>query len=354
LESDRNKKVKMKTGIGLRVIGIGMMILAGCVNADGEPAAEKPTPKPIPHIAISRGINLGNWLEAPQPGEWGVEIAPWHFTAIHEAGFDSVRIPVRFSAHANPQPPYTLDADFMVLVDDAVQQGLQNGLQVILDFHHYEEMMETPADHTERFLAIWQQLAERYREAPDTLYFELLNEPHGQLDANQWNELLAKAVAEIRVSNPERWIIVGGVDFNHVHSLDGLQLPEGERLIATFHYYEPFQFTHQGAPWVAGAEQWSGVQWTGTEEEKQAIVQMLDEALEWSQRHGIPLLMGEFGAITKADASSRQIWTAFAAEQAQRRGFGWIYWDLCGEFRVMDCESGDWDQPLLDALMITR
>ncbi len=214
--------------------------------------------------------------------------------------------------------------------------------------------MEAPAEHAERFLAIWQQLAERYREIPDTLYFELLNEPHGLLDANQWNELLAKAIEQIRVSNPERWIIVGGVDFNHIRSLDSLLLPEEERIIATFHFYEPFPFTHQGASWVAGADQWSGDEWTRTEEEKQAIVAMLDEAMEWSQRHGIALLMGEFGAITKADDSSRHRWTAFAVEQAQRRGIGWIYWDLCGEFRVMDCETGIWDQPLLDALITAR
>jgi endoglucanase len=331
-----------------------MMILAGCVNVDGEKATEEVTPKAIPPIAISRGINLGNWLEAPEPGEWGVTIEPRHFSAIREAGFDSVRIPVRFSAHASPNPPYALDPVFMELVDEAIQQGLQNGLQVILDFHHYDEIMEAPQEHTDRFLAIWQQLAERYREAPDNLYFELLNEPHGSMDNLRWNELLAKAIEEIRVSNPERWIIVGGIDFNHIRSLDGLVLPDDERIIATFHFYEPFEFTHQGAPWVANAAQWSGVQWTGKEEEKQAIEIVLDEAVEWSRRHGIPLTMGEFGAITKADESSRRSWSAFMADQARQRGIAWVYWDICGEFRAMDCETGIWDQPLLEALMATR
>lgn len=351
MENYHKKKVKSWPGLSLRLMGIGMLILAGCVNSYGEPAAAEPTPKPIPHIAISRGINLGNWLEAPNPGVWGVTIEPWHFTAIREAGFDSVRIPVRFSAHASPQPPYTLDADFMALVDESIQHGLDNGLQVILDFHHYEEMMEAPADHAERFLAIWQQLAARYREAPDALYFELLNEPHGRMAANQWNQLLAKAIAEIRISNPERWIIVGGVDFNHIRSLNALVLPDDERLIATFHFYEPFAFTHQGASWVAGAEEWIDVKWAGIEEEKRAIVTMMDEAMGWSQRYGIPLLLGEFGAIIGADASSRHNWTSFLVGEAQRHGIGWIYWDICGEFRVMDCESGNWDQPLLDALM---
>lgn len=354
MENHNNKKVESLPGLSLRLIGIGMIILAACADAGGEPAAAQHTPKAVPGIAISRGINLGNWLEAPTPGEWGVSIEPWHFSSIRQAGFDSVRIPVRFSAHASPHPPYSLDPVFMQLVDDAIQQGLRNGLNVILDFHHYEQIMEAPAEHTERFLAIWQQLAERYQEAPEPLYFELLNEPHGQMDENQWNELLAKAVKRIRISNPRRWIIAGGVDFNHIRSLDGLRLPDDNFLIATFHLYEPFEFTHQGASWVAGADQWARVQWAGTEEEKQVVEALLDEALDWSQRHGVPLLMGEFGAIVGVDDNSRRSWTAFAANQARQRGIAWIYWDCCGEFRAMDCVTGVWDQPLLDALIPSR
>ena len=327
------------------------MILTGCVNVNGEQAVEEATPKAIPPISISRGINLGNWLEAPEPGDWGVMIEPRHFSAIREAGFDSVRIPVRFSAHASAHPPYTLDPIFMDIVDEAIQQGLQNGLYVILDFHHYEEIMQAPQEQAERFLAIWRQLAERYHEADDNLYFELLNEPHGRMDDGCWNDLLAKAIGEIRVSNPERWIIVGGVDFNHIDALDEIVLLEDERIIATFHFYEPFKFSHQGASWVENAAQWSGVQWTGSEEEKQAIETVLDEATQWSRLHGMPWLMGEFGVIAKADETSRQRWSAFMADQARQRGIAWIYWDICGEFQVMDCGTGKWDQSLLGALM---
>jgi len=331
-----------------------MIILTACLDAEVKSATAEPTFRVIPTIPINRGVNLGNWLEAPKPGEWGVNIETWHFSAIRQAGFDSVRIPVRFSTHASPDPPYLLDPIFMELVDDAVAHGLENGLNVILDFHHYEQLMLAPAEQTERFLAIWQQLAERYSGAPDTVFFELLNEPHGQMDQNQWNDLLVKAVKRIRNSNPHRWIIVGGIDFNHVHSLDGLLLPEDGNLIATYHFYEPFAFTHQGAAWVEGADQWSGIQWTGTVEEKQVVTEMFDKVLDWSQQHGIPLLMGEFGTIARGDDTSRQSWTGFVADQAQQRGISWIYWDICGEFRVMECETGIWDQPLLDALMISR
>ena len=328
-----------------------MIFLSACVQPESKPATLQPTPKIIPSTGIKRGINLGNWLEAPIPGEWGVTIQPQHFTAIRQAGFDSVRIPVRFSSHADPHAPYTLDPLFMQLLDEAIQQALQNDLNVILDFHHYDHIMQAPTQHTERFLAIWQQLAERYQNAPNTVYFELLNELHGKMDEQGWNQLLQLAIERIRLSNPQRWIIVGGTDYNHIGSLDGLRLPEDDFLIATFHFYEPFQFTHQGANWVAGAEKWNGLQWAGTIEEKQSIKDVLDKATEWSQRNGIPLLMGEFGVIAGVDAGSRQAWTAFVANEAYQRDIAWVYWDLCAEFRVYDCQKDEWDQALLAALM---
>ncbi|HKD37098.1 MAG TPA: hypothetical protein VKB78_09865, partial [Pirellulales bacterium] len=58
---------------------------------------------------FGRGINLGNALEAPHEGDWGVTLKESYFEAIASAGFDSVRIPVRWSAHAAESQPYTID-----------------------------------------------------------------------------------------------------------------------------------------------------------------------------------------------------------------------------------------------------
>jgi endoglucanase len=300
---------------------------------------------------IRRGINLGNALDAPSLGEWGVIIQPHFFPVIRNAGFDSVRIPVRFSAHASSSPPFILDDSFMKLVDEVVYQGLKSGLTVILDFHNYEEIMSDPAGHRERFLAIWQQLAERYQNAPDNLYFEVLNEPHFKLDAQIWNVLLNSAIPLIRESNPVRQIIIGGGDYSNVQALDQLNLPDDQFLIAAFHFYEPFEFTHQGASWVDGAASWEGTAWSGTSEEKQAILDQLDKAVSWSTRNKITLLMGEFGTIAKADADSRQKWTQFVAREAEKRNIGWVYWDFCAEFRVYDCQTEQWDSRLIRSLI---
>jgi hypothetical protein len=87
--------------------------------------------------AHGRGISLGNALEAPVEGEWGVTIKEEYFDIIKSAGFNSVRIAVCWSAHARAEKPYTVDANFFKRTDQVINQALARGLIVILTMHHY-------------------------------------------------------------------------------------------------------------------------------------------------------------------------------------------------------------------------
>src|SRR5690606_14364066 len=135
-------------------------------------------------------------LEAPNEGDWGGSILASDFPFIAARGFDHVRIPIRFSGHALPNPPYTIDETFLVRVDTVIDQALSANLAVIIDLHAYEELAADVSAERARFVAIWAQLAERYRQLPETVAFELLNEPYDDLDA-QWNQLLAEAIAAV-------------------------------------------------------------------------------------------------------------------------------------------------------------
>jgi endoglucanase len=302
---------------------------------------------------LGRAINLGNALEAPREGEWGVVLQAEYFRLIKEAGFASVRIPVRFSAHAQAAAPYTLAPAFLERVDWAVQQATDQGLNAILDMHHYEELMTNPQEQRERFLALWQQLAEHYKSAPASVYFELLNEPNGPLSAGSaWNELIAAAIPLIRQTNPDRTIIVGPGRWNSIGMLFDLRLPAEERnLIVTVHYYDPFQFTHQGAEWVEGAEHWLGTTWEGNEFEQHAIQASFAEADTWARKNARPLFLGEFGAYSQAEMAARARWTAFVARQAEARSWSWAYWEFCAGFGIYDPQSQTWRGPLLEALI---
>jgi endoglucanase len=300
---------------------------------------------------LQRGINLGNMLEAPSEGEWGLTVQEEYFELIQEAGFDFVRLPIRWSSHADESAPYAIDPAFLARVDEVVNWALEQDLAVIIDFHHYEEMASDPRDQKDRFLQIWQQVAEHYKDLPSNVSFELLNEPNGELDAALWNQYAEEALGIIRQSNPTRDVIIGPVNLNAYDQLSTLELPEDDHLIVTFHYYLPFEFTHQGAAWVQGSAPWLGQTWDATDSEKAEIASHFDSVAEWAHRRGVRVMLGEFGAYSQAEMDSRVRWTEFVRSEAEQQGFGWAYWEFASDFGVYDPETEAWREDLLKALI---
>jgi endoglucanase len=203
---------------------------------------------------------------------------------------------------------------------------------------------------------LWRQIAHHYRDHPPTLYFEILNEPCKELTNDLWNECLGEAISLIRESNPTRPLVVGPTQWNNISQLKHLELPPGDRnLIVSFHYYQPFHFTHQGASWVGEqSSDWLGTEWTATEKERGEVVSRLDQAVRWAEENRVPLHMGEFGAYSKAGMASRARWTAFLRSEAEKRGISWAYWEFCAGFGVYDPVGKTWREELLHALLPNR
>ena len=345
--------IKTHSTVGALLLLACMVVASVAGRAHLETSRARNVRDPFQQNArLGRGVNLGNALEAPNEGEWGLVLQETYFQLIADAGFDAVRIPICWSCHAASAPPYTIDPDFFGRVDWAVEQALSRDLLAIVNVHHYNELAQQPLQHRERFLALWAQIAERYKDHPPELLFEILNEPHDALTAYRWNGLLVEALTVVRETNPDRNVVVGPVEWNNSGALGRLELPEEDRhIIVTFHYYDPFRFTHQGAEWVDNSDPWLGTTWQGSPNEKRAITRDFDLAAAWAEKNRRPLFLGEFGAYSKADIDSRARWTAFVARTAEERGMSWAYWEFGAGFGVFDRSLGRWNEPILHALI---
>jgi endoglucanase len=300
---------------------------------------------------LGSGINLGNALEAPKEGDWGVVLKPEYFSLIKDAGFKHVRLPVSWSTHAGIDSPYSIEPAFLERVDWAIKQARTNGLKVVLNMHHYEELEADPVAHSQRFLAIWQQIAEHFSHQPDDLAFEIYNEPAKKIDAAKWNSLFAQALQTVRSSNPRRCVVVGPVNWNNIDQLSSLELPDDKNLLVTIHYYAPMTFTHQGASWIGPESQkWLGTKWTGSALERFEMTGNFDKAANWGHENARPIYLGEFGAYERADMDSRVRWIKAVREQAKKWGFSEAYWEFCSGFGAYDPADKSWRKPLLDAL----
>ncbi|HSI53673.1 MAG TPA: glycoside hydrolase family 5 protein [Ramlibacter sp.] len=309
--------------------------------------------------ALKRGINLGNMLDAPREGDWGVKLEP-AFIDRAAASFATVRLPVRWTNHAAPTADATIDEAFAARVDKAVDALLAKGVYVIINVHHYtqisgdaqhrEEFAVDPAVVDQRLVNIWRQLGQRYKDRSPKLMFELLNEAHGRLTPDAWNTLMPRALAAVRATNPTRIVLVGPGEYGSITELPKLRLPPDRNLIVAIHNYDPFPFTHQGAdflpkPLPTGVTCCDAVQ-------RKAIVDALEAARRWNQGSGYPMHLGEFGTYKAVDMTSRGNYARIVRDEAERRGIGWAYWELASpSFGMFVPETGQWQEPIRRALL---
>lgn len=272
-------------------------------------------------------LNMGNHLEPPNEGDWGRAINSTDFAEIRAAGFETVRLPVRWSNHALTTPPYTIDAAFMARVEQVVGQARTAGLRVILNMHHYEDpqrnIFTDPAGQTARFAGLWKQIATKFKDQDNRLvWFELLNEPHDKLNHANLLSVLEPALAEVRATNPTRPVVIGGEFWSGIGSLTSVPLPADANLIVTFHYYDPFNFTHQGAPWITPLQP-TGVTY-GSTADQNALAADVQKARDFMTRTKRPLFLGEFGAYEGIPLSERAKYY-----KAVREGFAAAQVDSC-------------------------
>jgi endoglucanase len=274
-----------------------------------------------------------------------------HFRVIKEGGFETVRINLHAFAHMDPSKHNRLEPAWLSTLDWAVKSALAADLMVILDLHNFTDFAKDPVGLKPRFLAFWRQVAPRFKDAPDRVLFEILNEPNGKLTPALWDQYLHEALAIIRETNPTRTVVIGPPFWNGIDHMDDLRLPEEDRnIVVTVHYYQPMTFTHQGAPWNRETAHLSGVKW-GTDEEKRKVEEDFGRVQQWSKAHDRPILLGEFGAYDKADMESRVRYTAHVARTAESLGWAWTYWQFDSDFVVYDVDKDRWVEPILRALV---
>jgi len=367
----------------------GVVILECCrLDAQSSNAAFKPSnPPEMKPIAshstpayqaaklFMHGVNLGNYLEAPPGQNWGVTVSANEFALMRAQGFDHVRVPVGWHHYAGPAPDFTLSPEIFARVDFVVTDALANHLAVMVNIHHFDELDRDPAGSTDEFLKIWAQIAAHYRDFPGQLAFELDNEPNENAKTSVMNPIYARAITEIRATNPHRTIFVEPGDWGNVDELKNLVLPPDDNVIVSVHCYDPSYFTHQGATWAGPDNKVTGIQFPGPPATplapdpslklNQWVVDWIHRyntlpaetnpsgpvafegkirlARAWSDQHGLPVHFGEFGACTGADEQSRVNFYAAFRRACDEENLGWAIWDWSAAFRYWDKKTG---QPL--------
>lgn len=302
---------------------------------------------------MQRCVNMGNSFDAPKDAPWGQPIDPKDFAVIKAKGFDTVRIPVRWTDHQSDAPTYTIDPDFMQQVDTAVTAALAADLNVILNMHHNQEIVKTPTEAMPAYAAAWRQIGEHFKGAPQDLWFETLNEPYGELKGKLMRQAQSLGVATIRENHPDRIIILGGEEWSGIRTLySNLEAPD-DNIVYTFHYYDPFSFTHQKATWLGENMPKEDRGW-GDQADRDELRAAGQTAVDFRASTSRPIFLGEFGANQGIPNEERVKWANAVRLEMEAREIPWCLWSYSNTFELYDNQTDTWDVDMLNALGVNE
>ncbi|MDR0316211.1 MAG: glycoside hydrolase family 5 protein, partial [Treponema sp.] len=312
---------------------------------------------------FSRGVNFSLWFDADEAEKINfTHYLEQDFINLKSLGADVIRLPVRFHSMTSGAPDYTLDPLLLMLLDMALDWAEKHELYLIIN---NAPANLTSDDMDNILLPVWAQIAQRYRNRSEFIIYEILNEPHDISD-QKWGEMQGKAIETIRRYDQRHWIVAGGADYNSVSKLSSIPVYSDQKLLYTFHFYDPFLFTHQGASWTPPLEYLSGVPfpadrrrmpnidrrlrgtWVETalrttyfqDAQPSKLLETLDKAVAFSRERNVPVYCGEYGVfIPVSPPQDRVIWYEFITNALDRRKIPRTSWDYFGGFGIFNSDG---------------
>jgi endoglucanase len=320
--------------------------------ADPQSFADKSAVDFVKGIKI--GWNLGNtldaynltWLNANSSvaefeKAWcGVVTTKANIVAIKNAGFNAIRIPVSWTKCADSK--YIIRKDWMDRVTEVVNYAAENDMYIILNTHHDENAFKFLNKDKEtalkKFKIIWGQITVNFRNYNEKLIFEALNEPRTPGGENEWNggtaaeranlneyyRVFVEIVRKSGGNNDKRFVLLNPYGAsNGSTAMNALVLPADsatDKIIVSYHAYSPYDFTLSQDK---TKNKWS----ESNSSDKTAITGAMDAYKTKFIDKGIPVIIGEFGAMHKDNTAARAAWAKFYVNEAKKRGIPCFWWD---------------------------
>lgn len=298
---------------------------------------------------IGRGINMP-CMESGWARDYILEKET--FKNVKNKGFDFIRLPANLACLLDYDRK--LNESALNGLDTVLNYALDSGLTVLLDFHGWEDLNNNPSsENIDKLISVWTQVAERYKDYPENLAFEIYNEPNnnsGKMTDAKWNYIQLSAVSAIRKIDSDRIIVLSPMSYNNPSKLSKMSVRRSDKyIIADVHDYSPMEFTHQGAEWIPGVF-----------EEKVAYSEYaanefkvpLEVAAEYQNRKDIKVVVGEFGVYQRQ--TEKEDISAFlgdAVDSMKEYGLAWGYWEYNAGFGAYDYSAKEWKPFVTDALL---
>lgn len=325
---------------------------------------------------VTAGWNLGNQFECSPHGvngesmqicnpegslnsetAWGNPVVTKKMIkAVKDAGFNAVRIPVRWQFHITNPSAMSIDKEWISRIKEVVDWCLEYDMKVIINAHH-EKWLESRPNYKyqeincQKLALLWLNIASAFAAYDYRVAFAGTNEVHLKDDwgkpsdenldvQNSYNQTFVDIVRATGGNNLKRHIIVQTYVCNPDFGLyDGdFVIPEDaegnglDYMSVEFHYYNPWDYAGECTYYFWG-EKFKEHGEISPSDEK-ALTDSFDRiAAEWGAK-GLGVVIGEWGVTDhyrndKADLMHENMtyYCHTFVQEARKRGFSTFIWD---------------------------
>lgn len=334
---------------------------------------------------LTKGMNLTNWGESNKITTTNTQ--EWRFnekTIKQQAnqGILGIRFPIDLDLYIidrqnvlnGKSSKIEIEPILYTILDSMNIWTKRYGLSLTVDYHAYDGTYNRSASKDpvfrEKMASLWKIIAQHFiNEKREDLFFELTNEPclslpEGEfIDQEDWTLLAQLMIDSIRTVDKKRPIIFGDTKWYSLDELVKNKPFKDKYIIYSFHMYDPFVFTHQGASWTNmgsmknipfpystarwstefrdfgitdGSPSWVKDQMKNYHKEgnKQYIKNRLAKAKNWAFEHQVPLICNEWGALANtAKIEDLNAYFKTMGEIFKEMDISWQVW-----FGIMDSD----------------
>jgi endoglucanase len=342
-------------------VRVGGASLAGGLLALTSPRAWSSATSGVPRTRLERlakGANVCRWfrfVRQQSPEHFSNYITETEAKLVRQMGLTHVRLCVQPSIIMDPQSGAVREQN-AAFVDAAIERFHRAGLLVLIDLHNEDRKSELDPAWQDAFVRFWGDFAARLKRFdPELTMLEIINEPVFGGREDEWNVFNVRLASAIRKDAPEHTIMTSGPNWGGIDGLHKLKLLDDPNVVYSFHCYDPFTFTHQGATWAGpDVKPLRGVPYPSSPEavapllaglaeyprsqkmlegygkqgwNKAKLAARFKQGIEWGTRNKVPLYCGEFGVFPPyAKAEDRANWFRDFGQVLAENQIGWAVW----------------------------
>jgi endoglucanase len=329
---------------------------------------------------MGAGWNLGNSLDTARTGlkdatvfdyetNWGnPQTSREMIRKIHQAGFSTIRIPITWTEHMDEEG--NIDEEWMNRVREVVDYAINEELYVIINAHHDEWYYPTYSNETEakkKIEVLWNQISQMFADYDEHLLFESMNEPRligtddewtsgteeAQVVVNRLNQCFVEVVRNSGGFNKDRYLLIPTYCASGKRdAMEAMIIPNDQHIIVSLHQYIPYDFALNDT----GTSQWD----VNRKNDTYDIDKLMLNIKEIFLNKGIPVIIGEFGAVDKGNLDERLEWLSYYKNSADREKVMLIWWDAGGDekkdssFRIFDRYTLQWIYPEIKDILTRK